>query len=104
MPITPPVFSFFLYALNRGGGAWPSRTSAGNLTNLEVLHDEVVALVELSVVIGELLQLEKNMTLGDGLHYFHEIFDNLRYWDFDDQFSGPILACGMIFATSTISS
>ena len=28
MPITPPVFSFFLYALNRGGGAWPSRTSS----------------------------------------------------------------------------
>ena len=51
-----------------------------------------VALVELSVVIGEPL---------DGLHYFPKIFDNLWHRDLDDQYSGPILACGMIFATST---
>ena len=32
---------------------------AAGLTDLEILHDEIAALVELCVVIGEFLQLEE---------------------------------------------
>merc|ERR1719213_845655 len=40
----------------------------GSLADLEVLHDEVAILVELSVVVGELLQLEEGgLLVGDRL-------------------------------------
>merc|ERR1719498_2065384 len=40
----------------------------GGLADLEVLHDEVAVLVELSVVVGKLLQLEESgLLVGDGL-------------------------------------
>merc|ERR1719460_3060277 len=40
----------------------------GSLADLEILHDEIAVLVELSVVVGELLQLEKGgLLVGDCL-------------------------------------
>merc|ERR1719454_2405063 len=40
----------------------------GGLADLEVLHDEIAVLVELGVVVGELLQLEKGgLLVGDCL-------------------------------------
>merc|ERR1719215_1407585 len=40
----------------------------GCLTDLEILHDEIAILVELSIVIGEFLQLkERCVLIGDGL-------------------------------------
>merc|ERR1719454_943349 len=40
----------------------------GSLADLEVLHDEIAVLVELGVVVGELLQLEKGgLLVGDCL-------------------------------------
>merc|ERR1719163_2448215 len=40
----------------------------GSLADLKILHDEIAVLVELSVVIGELLQLEEGgLLVGDCL-------------------------------------
>merc|ERR1719502_120677 len=40
----------------------------GSLADLEILHDEIAVLVELGVVVGELLQLEKGgLLVGDCL-------------------------------------
>merc|ERR1719163_1125663 len=40
----------------------------GSLADLEILHDEIAVLVELSVVVGELLQFEKGgLLVGDCL-------------------------------------
>merc|ERR1719163_2778783 len=40
----------------------------GSLADLEILHDEIAVLVELGVVVGEILQLEKGgLLVGDCL-------------------------------------
>ena len=54
----------------------------GSLADLEVLHDEIASLVELSVVIGKLVQLDERVILVDGPSPIEEVRDiiTVEHW------------------------